>query len=99
MLRIDMQMPNNCFVCPLNDYGECRITDKSVPDYNEDETIVERPSECPLHDKGEWLLCGGLSSTDNEGNEISVLTFKCSVCGEVVDSLLDYCPNCKTEMK
>ena len=50
MLHIDMQMPNNCFVCPLNDYGECRITNKSVPDYDEDETIVARPSECPLHE-------------------------------------------------
>ena len=48
---------------------------------------------------GKWLIYGGLSATDKNGEEISVLTFKCSVCGEVVDSLLDYCPNCKTEME
>lgn len=50
MIRIDMKMPNNCFVCPINYYGECSITGKSVPDYDEDETIKERPSECPLHE-------------------------------------------------
>lgn len=50
MIRIDMPMPNNCFVCPLNDYGICKVTGKLVPDYDEDETIKERPSECPLHE-------------------------------------------------
>lgn len=50
MIRIDMTMPNNCFVCPLNDNGDCRIIDKPVPDYDEDETIVSRPSECPLYE-------------------------------------------------
>ena len=89
MIQIDMDMPDNCEVCPIKAWEEegyvCPFS--GIPALN-----IGRQSDCPLREperkKGKWI-------------KLPAGNYKCSECGdwwgnddnEMIKNF-KFCPNC-----
>ena len=83
----DMEMPEECFYCPLRDSCEHSIN------------LSHRPSDCPLisvveQKTGKWTEDSISWPTD----KWVIYGFKCSECGRISSFNSSYCPNCGARM-
>lgn len=111
----NMQMPENCCVCPFIQYDDyasgcpfhCPITYTS---FEEDDcyAMKNRYEKCPLQERktGKWVPCKEFHGYDEFNRD----AIACSVCnvafpetaGYTVEDMLEdfrYCPNCGADMR
>ena len=53
MIKIDMNIPDCCFVCPFYsgyDGGQCLANTSSNMYFGASEAIMDRHDDCPLHE-------------------------------------------------
>ena len=56
MIKIDMNMPDRCFICPFYsgyDGGQCLVTSGSMY-FGTSEAIMDRHPSCPLEEVDEY---------------------------------------------
>lgn len=104
MIQIDIEMPPNCYDCPmLYDGMGCIITGQGVDwnDYDE-----KRLSDCPLKEVeiGHYTKVSYFRPKDKTYFDM----YRCSICGEEFSWDIetginikdyDYCPNCGSKIK
>lgn len=91
-----MEMPKECYNCPLLDgeYGTCNIIGETEVDMTE-----ERAKNCPLVEIEERKVGKWIEERDDYGN---ITAWHCSNCydktGFVTTCAWDYCPSCGSKM-
>ena len=99
MIKIDMEIPQDCSCCPCllcydGHYGYCRLEDTVNTSYE------KRPRNCPL------IVSANDSKWERKEDDVSYW-YECSNCGErplynayyESECLSDYCPWCGAKMK